>query len=74
MVQSGSSGDAGMGFAAAIKAAADRTREGVKRPQPVDDTLAQLTANTNRFGVPPQTIQDLAHEEQGDTPEGPHEE
>ncbi len=76
MVQSDSSKDAGMTFANAIKAAADRTRTGTTQAAPMDDTLAQLTANTGRFGPPPQTLTDLmaGQVEQGDTPEGPHEE
>jgi hypothetical protein len=75
MVQSdSSSAGTGMTFAAAIKAAADRTRTGTVHQVATDETIAQLTANQGRFGVPPQALQDLMKVEQGDQPESPHEE
>jgi hypothetical protein len=73
MVQSDSSKDAGMTFANAIKAAADRTRTGAPRAGSTDDTIAALTANVGRYGVKPQILAEQAEVEQGDTPENPHE-
>lgn len=74
MVQKSSSGDMGLSFKNAIKAAADRTRTGTVRPPAADETIAKLTSNQGRFGVPPKVVQDMmAGEEKGDVPEGPHE-
>jgi hypothetical protein len=74
MVQSSSSGDAGLSFKNAIKQAADRTRMGQPQPSATDEVLAQLTANKNLFGVAPEVIADLAQTEQTTPPERPHEE
>lgn len=80
MVQSSSSGDAGLSFKNAIKAAAEKTRTGFAQTPAADETIAKLTSNQGRFGVPPQVIQNLAQQtttdltvEQGDRPEGPRE-
>lgn len=73
--------DTGLSFKNAIKAAADRTRTGFAQTPAADETIAKLTSNQARFGVPPETIAKLAQQtttdvivEQGDAPGKPHEE
>jgi predicted aconitase len=75
MVQSDSSGDAGLTFAKAIKDAAARTRLGTTQQPPGADALAQLTAQQGRFGT--KTDQELlgtAAPEEGGEPPAPSQE